>query len=126
MSPPVSEQQLFEEMEGESREVRLRREFHAQTARIRWHELQTYYAHGSVIRVDPALNLVEVAVQLGLDNIDQFQRWTVANAVAPVGDDEARRWYEGDAQLWAVVAAPWVLVQEMPGQAHEGSAAPAI
>ncbi|MBN7795633.1 DUF2288 domain-containing protein [Parahaliea mediterranea] len=93
------------------REALLRREFHGQTARIPWRDLQTYYAHGSVVRVDAALDLVEVAVQLGLDNRAQFETWTGAGLVAPVSDAEALAWFEGDATLWAVVAAPWVLVQ---------------
>lgn len=101
--------------EASDREAMLRREYHGQTARIRWHDLQTYYAHGSVIRVNGELDLVEVAVQLGLDNTDRFQAWISAGQVAPVSDAEALAWYEADAQLWAVVAAPWVLVQDRPG-----------
>jgi hypothetical protein len=95
-----------------AREALLRREFHAQTARIRWHELQTYYAHGSVIQVAPGLDLVEVAVQLGLDNTGQFRQWIADQQVAPVSDAQALAWYQTDSELWAVVAAPWVLVQE--------------
>ncbi|MEZ5502546.1 MAG: DUF2288 domain-containing protein [Halioglobus sp.] len=94
------------------REGVLRREYLSQTARIRWHELQGYYAHGSVIAVAPGLDLVEVAVQLGLDNTDSFQRWIASGEVAAVSDAQALHWYESDASLWAVVAAPWVLVQQ--------------
>ncbi len=103
------------------RETLLRREYHAQTARIRWHELQTYYAHGSVIRVGPELDLVEVAVQLGLDNTSQFESWIADSHVAPVSDEQALGWYEADATLWAVVAAPWVLVQEKDQAARDPS-----
>ena len=39
-------------MAEESREELLRREYHGQTARIHWHELQTYFAHGSVVAVN--------------------------------------------------------------------------
>lgn len=98
------------------REALLRREFHGQTARIPWRDLQTHYAHGSVVRVDAELDLVEVAVQLGLDNRAQFEAWTGAGLVAPVSDAEALAWFEADATLWAVVAAPWVLVQERLGE----------
>lgn len=98
------------------REALLRREFHGQTARIPWRDLQTHYAHGSVVRVDAELDLVEVAVQLGLDNRAQFEAWAGAGQVAPVSDTEALAWFEADATLWAVVAAPWVLVQERPGE----------
>lgn len=101
--------------EDEDYEAFLRREFHCQTAQIRWHELQTYYAHGNVIQVCSGLDLVEVAVQLGLDNSGQFQTWIAEKRIAAVHDDEARAWYEADAVVWAVVAPPWVLVQESAG-----------
>ena len=37
------------------REQLLRQDYHQQTARIHWHELQTYYAGGSVIMVATGL-----------------------------------------------------------------------
>ena len=95
----------------EDRETILRREYHTQTAKINWHDLQTYYAHGSVIAVGSELSLVEVAVQLGLDNAEQFQQWIADKQIAPVHDEQALAWYETNQQLWAVVAPPWVLVQ---------------
>lgn len=90
----------------------LRQEYHQQTARIQWHELQTYYAHGSVIAVAPHLSLVDVAVQLGMDNTECFQLWIAAGEIAAVSDEQALIWYEANSLLWAVVAAPWVLVQQ--------------
>ena len=96
---------------GESREDLLRREYLGQTARIPWRELQTHYARGSVVLVAPELDLVEVAVQLGLDNTAQFQQWIDSGQVAAPDDDRARAWHQADQELWAVVAAPWVLVQ---------------
>lgn len=98
-------------MGDSDREQLLLKEYHTQTARIHWHELQTYYAGGSVIRVGASLDLVDVAVQLGMDNIDQFQQWIAEGAIAPVAESEALAWYENNQQLWAVVASPWVLVQ---------------
>jgi hypothetical protein len=96
----------------EDRAALLRREYVSQTARINWHDLQTYYAHGSVIAVAAGLDLVDVAVQLGLDNTEQFQQWIAAGQVAPVHDGQALAWYEANQSLWAVVAPPWVLVQQ--------------
>ena len=94
------------------RESLLREEFHSQTARINWHDLQTYYAHGSVVSVAGDLDLVEVAVQLGMDNTTQFQQWIADQSIAPVSDEQALAWYEAKQELWAVVAPPWVLVQK--------------
>ena len=95
----------------EDRETLLRSEYLSQTARINWHDLQTYYAHGSVVCVAADLDLVEVAVQLGLDNADQFQQWIADKRISPVEDAQALAWYEANQELWAVVAPPWVLVQ---------------
>lgn len=96
---------------GEERAARLRGEYLSQTARIPWRELQTHYARGSVIAVAGGRDLVEVAVQLGLDNTAQFSQWIADGTVAAVSDAQALRWYERDSTLWAVVAPPWVLVQ---------------
>ncbi len=97
---------------GQEREALLRNEYLSQTARINWRELQTWYASGSVIMVDGALDLVEVAVQLGMDNTARFEQWITAGSVVRVSDDQAREWLAVDQELWAVVAAPWVLVQQ--------------
>ena len=98
--------------EPASREQLLREEYHQQTARIPWHDLQTYYAKGSVIHVGERLNLVDVAVQLGLDNTEQVQAWIAAGDIASVSEAEALAWFDSNPTLWAVVAAPWVLVQD--------------
>lgn len=94
------------------RENLLREEYARQLACIRWQELQTYFAHGTVIAVAATLELLEVAVQLGMDNTTCFARWIEQGDVAPVSDVLAQAWYDSDATLWAVVAAPWVLVQQ--------------
>jgi hypothetical protein len=96
----------------QAREELLRLEYHGQTARIHWHDLQTYYAQGSVVSVALQLSLVDVAVQLGMDNTACFQQWIDAGDVASVSDQQALAWYEANQELWAVVAAPWVLVQQ--------------
>ena len=98
-------------MAESEREGLLREEFHKQTARIPWHDLQKYYAAGSVVRVSESLDLVSVAVQLGMDNSGKFRQWIADGAVCPVSDSDALAWYQCNQELWAVVAAPWVLVQ---------------
>jgi hypothetical protein len=94
------------------REALLRDEFHQQTAHIPWHDLQTYYARGSVIHVGADLNLVDVAVQLGMDNTKQFEAWISGGQIAPVTEEQAQAWFDDNPSFWAVVAPPWVLVQQ--------------
>lgn len=88
----------------------LRGEFHAQTARIGWAELQTHYARGLVVEA-AGVDLVEVALQLTRDNTAQFESWIADGAVTRVDDARALEFFEKEAMVWAVVAAPWVLVQ---------------
>ena len=54
-------------------------------------------------------------MQLGLDNTARFEQWIESGEVAPVSDQQALAWYQANAELWAVVAAPWVLVQQTTG-----------
>jgi hypothetical protein len=100
--------------EEDDRVAQLRAAYHGQTARAPWAELAVHFAGGRVIRIDDSLDLVEVAVQLGLDNLDRFRAWTDAGLVRPASDDDARAWSAAEATLWTVVAAPWVLVQATP------------
>lgn len=87
-----------------------------ETSRIAWRELQTYYARGHVVRVAPELDLLDVAAELTADNKAQFQHWMKQAQVGDVSPDLARAWYDREAELWAVVVAPWVLVQDRDDQ----------
>lgn len=88
-----------------------------ETSLISWHDLQTYYARGHVVRVAPDLDLLDVAAELAADNKERFERWMKENRIGDVPPDMAQAWYDRNAELWAVVVAPWVLVQDRP--AHD-------
>ena len=107
-NPGAAAQMGGSEVDDES----LRADFHAQTARIAFSELQRYFASGKLVVVAGELDLVGVALALARDDKESFEKWIASGAVAPVSDDQARAWLEIDARLWAVVAQPWVLVQE--------------
>lgn len=90
----------------------LKAKLNLETSRIDWHDLQTYYARGHVVRVSPDLDLLDVAAELTADNKARFENWMSVDQVGDVPPELARAWYERHAQLWAVVVAPWVLVQD--------------
>lgn len=92
----------------------LRAKLNLETARIPWLELQRYYARGQVVAVSPQLDLMSVGVALSQDDKPRFQAWMDAGQVGEVDPDQARGWYEREEQLWALVVAPWVLVQDSP------------
>lgn len=85
-----------------------------ETAQIRWHELQRFFASGNAIAVDNSLDLTYVAAQIVADNAPQIKQWMDAQLVDVVKDAQAQDWYEQDVLLWAVVIKPWVLVQHKP------------
>lgn len=89
----------------------LEQQINLETAQIRWHELQRFFAGGNAIAVDPTLDLTHVAAQIVADNAGQIKQWMDAGLVDAVKDSQAQQWYEQDALVWAVVIKPWVLVQ---------------
>ena len=96
--------------ESDELKARLNRE----TAKIPWAELQRFYAAGSVVAVAAGLDLVAVASQFSRDDKAAVETWIAEGEVSRVSDEQALQWLEQDATLWAVVVAPWVLVQEVP------------
>jgi hypothetical protein len=83
----------------------------AQTAKIDWEELQRHFARGVVIKVAPQLDLINVAGRLIDDDKTTFEAWLASGQVARATDDDARAWVKSQPSFWAVVVAPWVLVQ---------------
>ena len=82
-----------------------------ETARIPWKELQRFFASGGAIAVSGELDLVEVAYQISADHKAQVEQWLSAGMIGKVTDAQALAWFEADAELWAVVVSPFVLVQ---------------
>lgn len=83
-----------------------------ETSQIAWKELQRFFAGGTAVFVASDLDLVDVAYQFSVDNKDQVALWLQHNQVALVSDRQALEWFEADADVWAVVVKPWILVQE--------------
>lgn len=91
----------------------LRAKVNLETSRIVWKELQRFFASGAAIAVSPGLDLVEVAFQISEDNKKLVAQWLSESKIAAVTDAQALAWYEADAEVWAVVVSPYVLVQEI-------------
>lgn len=84
-----------------------------ETARVTWLELERLFAAGCVIRVGPELDLIEVGRVFAEDDSTQLRQWMHAEQAGYLDDETAARWAcDENANLWAVVVRPWVLVQE--------------
>ena len=90
----------------------IREKVNLETSRIPWQQLQRFFANGSTVFVAADLDLVDVAYQFCIDNTTQVAQWLENQQVAQVSEQQALRWFEEGAHLWAVVVEPWILVQE--------------
>lgn len=99
-------------MESEADQL-LRAKINLDTARVNWNELTRFFARGVLFRVSVDLDLVDVAFALARDNKEQVEQWTRSGLLRVADDDDAGKWHRQNAILWATVAAPWVLVQEI-------------
>lgn len=88
------------------------RDLLAQTARIAWQDLEKHFARGVVIRVDSDLDLVKVATCFANDDKPAAEQWITTGQVQHLNMQTAKDWAARDPELWAVVVAPWVVVQE--------------
>ncbi|MBS3963176.1 MAG: DUF2288 domain-containing protein [Methylomonas sp.] len=84
-----------------------------ETARIPWRELQRFFAAGLVISVERQLDLVDVACEFSNDNKAVVEQWLQQGRIGHVPDTQAADWFEQDAEVWAVVVKPWILVQDV-------------
>jgi hypothetical protein len=91
----------------------LRQKLNFETAKLSWPELQRHFARGVVIVVTPELDLIEAAATFAENNRAQTEQWIRSGRLSRASDTDARRWQERSSVFWAVVVAPWVLVQEI-------------
>ncbi len=88
-----------------------RAKLNSETARIPWKELQRHFASGHTLYIDPELDLIEVGYRMERDDAERIGAWMDSGLIRAVENDEARRWYNDDAELWCCVVRPWVLLQ---------------
>ncbi len=84
---------------------------HSETAKICWHDLEPYFAKGSLLTVDASLDLIEVALDFAQDNASKIKGKIESMLIVPPSNDQARCWHANNVDFWAVVVAPYVLVQ---------------
>ena len=94
----------------------VRQKLNQDTAKIKWGALHEHQLIECVIAVSADLDLIDVAYEFTFDNHDQVKAWMEQEQIMKVSDEQAQQWKIEGRELWAVVVAPWVLVQEQkPG-----------
>ena len=90
----------------------LRQKLNRETAKISWHELQRAYAQGRLLWLSREMDLVETGLWFIRDRAASIQDCLEAGRIVKVTDEHAQRWLEANTLFWALVIAPWVLIQE--------------
>jgi hypothetical protein len=90
----------------------LHAQLNGETGKLTWKELERHFARGVVIRVAPGLDLVEVAARIARDDKSTIELWMHDSRIKRASTEDALDWNQRQACFWAVVVAPWVLVQE--------------
>ncbi|VXC57059.1 conserved hypothetical protein [Pseudomonas sp. 8Z] len=83
-----------------------------ETAAITWQELQPFFARGALLWVEGRQDLVAVAEAVASDDQAKVAQWMAQGVLGKLEDSQAESLQAREPQLWAVVVAPWVLVQE--------------
>ncbi len=94
----------------------LRAKLNLETAQLAWPELERHFARGDVIKVAPGMDLVDAALNLAENNAATVQQWLTDGRIARAELTDAEDWHARQPMFWAVVVAPWVLVQEVAKQ----------
>ena len=84
-----------------------------ETGKLRWAELARHFARGVVVKVAQGLDLVAVATSFVKDDKAAIEAWLAAGQIARAATADAVDWNSRQPVFWAVVTAPWVLVQEI-------------
>lgn len=84
-----------------------------ETGKIEWEDLQRFYAQGVVLVVDSALDLVETANFLTDNQTEEIEKLINENKISKANDDQAKQWISENTVFWAIVVAPWVVIQSI-------------
>ena len=91
----------------------LRAKLNLETAQLQWPELERHFARGNVIKVAAGMDMLEVALNVAENNTAMVQAWLANGRIARADMPDAEDWHARQPAFWAVVVAPWVLVQEV-------------
>lgn len=94
----------------------LRAKLNLETAKLQWSELERHFARGDVIKVAIGTDLIEAALSVAENKTGVIQTWLAEGRIARAEMGDAEDWHVRQPMFWAVVVAPWVLVQEVVKQ----------
>lgn len=91
----------------------LRAKLNLETAQLAWPELERHFARGDVIKVAVGVDLIDAALHIAENDAATVKVWLADGRIARAELADAEDWHARPPMFWAVVVAPWVLVQEV-------------
>ncbi|MHB1084519.1 MAG: DUF2288 domain-containing protein [Thiobacillus sp.] len=91
----------------------LRAKLNLETAQLHWPELERHFARGDVIKVAIGTDLIEAALLIAENDTAIVESWLADGRIARAEMRDAEDWHARQPMFWALVVAPWVLVQEV-------------
>ncbi|MDO5058858.1 MAG: DUF2288 domain-containing protein [Neisseria sp.] len=82
-----------------------------ETAKIAWEELQVHFARGAAVYIAPELDLIATARLIADDDSATIGKLMQQGQVGVVSEAQAAEFVAANQEMWALVIAPWVLVQ---------------
>ena len=89
----------------------LNEKLNTETARISWEELQPHFARGAAVYAKDALGGITGDRHVAEDEAAPLKQWMEQGKFGAISDDMARTFLADKQEMWAVVVAPWGLVQ---------------
>ncbi|MCW8195956.1 DUF2288 domain-containing protein [Proteobacteria bacterium 005FR1] len=88
-----------------------------ETGKIEWKLLSSHLDSGGLVLVNNPLDLVKVAYSFAKDDKVAVAQWLESGQIQRVEQGQADVWDAAEPTFWAVVVAPWVLIQPVKGDA---------
>lgn len=85
----------------------------AQTGKMAWPELERHFARGIVIKLSAGIDLIKAAAAVVMDDTESVSHWMKSSDLVHASVQDAVDWTSRQPEFRAVVAAPWVIIQEI-------------
>lgn len=82
-----------------------------ETGKIEWKLLASHLESGGLVLVKNPLDLVKVAYSFAKDDKNAVADWLASGDLQRVEAPQVEEWNAANPTFWAVVVAPWVLIQ---------------
>src|SRR5690606_8325410 len=87
-----------------------------ETAAVSWEGLEPFVVRRTLLEVAGDCDLVEAALAVSQDDRAKVAQWMGNSKLGRIEVEQEKDWQARDPELWALVIAPWVLVQKCGAQ----------